>query len=143
MESASTSLGIRCKDGVVLACEKLVTSKLMKAGANKRIATVDRNIGVVCYACFDHSNCLMHHVNIRYRFLLVSFLTANTSPPAPVKKQPSGVTSTKHQSPFHHSPTAWVLMFRSTPYITQYDHLASQRLLVVGMVRMSYQWMDK
>ena len=32
---------------MVLALEKLVTSKLMKKDANNRIATVDRNIGVV------------------------------------------------------------------------------------------------
>jgi 20S proteasome subunit alpha 7 len=31
----------------VLALEKLITSKLLKAGANKRIATVDRNMGIV------------------------------------------------------------------------------------------------
>lgn len=40
-------MGIKCKDGVVLALEKLVTSKLLKPGANKRIATVDRNVGIV------------------------------------------------------------------------------------------------
>jgi len=32
---------------VVLALEKLVYSKLLKKEANKRIATVDRNIGIV------------------------------------------------------------------------------------------------
>jgi 20S proteasome subunit alpha 7 len=32
---------------VVLALEKLVSSKLLKPGANKRIATVDRNMGIV------------------------------------------------------------------------------------------------
>lgn len=48
VENGGTAIGIRCKDGVVLALEKLVSSKLMKEGANKRIATVDRNIGVVC-----------------------------------------------------------------------------------------------
>jgi len=47
VENGGTAIGIRCKDGVVLALEKLVTSKLLKPGANKRIATVDRNIGVV------------------------------------------------------------------------------------------------
>jgi len=31
----------------VLAVEKIVTSKLMKPGANKRIATVDRHVGIV------------------------------------------------------------------------------------------------
>ena len=47
VENGGTSIGIRCKNGVVLAVEKLITSKLLKPGSNKRIATVDRNIGVV------------------------------------------------------------------------------------------------
>ena len=47
VENGGTCVGIRCKDGVVLAVEKIITSKLLKPGANKRIATVDRNIGVV------------------------------------------------------------------------------------------------
>ncbi|KKA21685.1 Proteasome endopeptidase complex [Rasamsonia emersonii CBS 393.64] len=47
VENGGTAIGIRCKDGVVLAVEKLVTSKLLKPGANKRIATVDRHIGIV------------------------------------------------------------------------------------------------
>lgn len=48
VENGGTSIGIRCKDGVVLAVEKLVTSKLLKAGANQRIATIDRHMGAVC-----------------------------------------------------------------------------------------------
>jgi 20S proteasome subunit alpha 7 len=47
VENGGTAIGIRCKDGVVLAMEKLVSSKLMKKDANKRIATVDRHVGVV------------------------------------------------------------------------------------------------
>ncbi|EOO04350.1 putative proteasome component c1 protein [Phaeoacremonium minimum UCRPA7] len=47
VENGGTSVGIRCRDGVVLAVEKVVTSKLLKSGANKRIATVDRHLGVV------------------------------------------------------------------------------------------------
>lgn len=47
VENGGTSIGIRCKDGVVLAVEKLITSKLLKPGANKRIATIDRHMGVV------------------------------------------------------------------------------------------------
>jgi hypothetical protein len=47
VENGGTSVGIRCKDGVVLAIEKVVTSKLLKPGSNKRIATVDRHLGVV------------------------------------------------------------------------------------------------
>ncbi|KAI0020194.1 N-terminal nucleophile aminohydrolase [Xylariomycetidae sp. FL0641] len=47
VENGGTSIGIRCNGGVVLAVEKVVTSKLLKPGANKRIATVDRHLGVV------------------------------------------------------------------------------------------------
>ncbi len=49
MENGGTIVGIRCKDGVVLAVEKILTSKLLKAGANDRIYSVDRNVGVVCF----------------------------------------------------------------------------------------------
>lgn len=47
VENGGTAVGIRCKDGVVLAVEKIITSKLLKPGANKRIATVDRHVGIV------------------------------------------------------------------------------------------------
>jgi 20S proteasome alpha/beta subunit len=51
VENGGTAIGIRCKDGIVLALEKLITSKLLKSGANKRIATVDRNMGIVSMLC--------------------------------------------------------------------------------------------
>lgn len=35
------------KDGVVLAVEKLVQSKLLVAGANRRIQSADLHIGIV------------------------------------------------------------------------------------------------
>ncbi|MCJ1230539.1 hypothetical protein MMC12_007213 [Toensbergia leucococca] len=47
VENGGTAIGIRCKDGVILAVEKIISSKLLKPGANMRIATVDRNVGVV------------------------------------------------------------------------------------------------
>lgn len=47
VENGGTSIGIRCKDGVILAVEKIISSKLQKHGANKRISSVDRNFGVV------------------------------------------------------------------------------------------------
>jgi hypothetical protein len=43
----SVSIGLRCKDGVVLAIEKVQTSKLLVKGANKRILSVDNHIGLV------------------------------------------------------------------------------------------------
>jgi 20S proteasome subunit alpha 7 len=37
---------LRGKDGVVFAVEKLVTSKLYEAGANRRIFNIDTHIGM-------------------------------------------------------------------------------------------------
>ncbi|CEQ41229.1 SPOSA6832_02915 [Sporobolomyces salmonicolor] len=46
VENSGTVIGLRCKDGVVLAVEKLVLSKLLVPGANRRIASVDLHAGV-------------------------------------------------------------------------------------------------
>ncbi|ODQ82521.1 hypothetical protein BABINDRAFT_164299 [Babjeviella inositovora NRRL Y-12698] len=46
VENGGTSIGIKCKDGVVLAVEKIITSKLLAPGKNKRIQTIDRHVGV-------------------------------------------------------------------------------------------------
>jgi hypothetical protein len=74
VENGGTSIGIRCKDGVVLAVEKLVTSKLLKPNANKRIATVDRHLGVVSrFATPPPSS--QHHLQPRLP-------TPHTIPPA-------------------------------------------------------------
>jgi 20S proteasome alpha/beta subunit len=42
-----TVIGLRGKDGVVFAVEKLVTSKLYEPGANRRIFSIDKNTGMV------------------------------------------------------------------------------------------------
>jgi 20S proteasome subunit alpha 7 len=47
IENGETAIGIRCRDGVVLAVEKLVGSKLLVSGSNKRIATIDRHARIV------------------------------------------------------------------------------------------------
>jgi len=46
VESSGTVIGLRVKDGVVLAVEKLVHSKLLVPEANRRIQTIDRHIGM-------------------------------------------------------------------------------------------------
>jgi len=46
VENSGTCLGIRGKDGVVFACEKIVTSKLYEAGANRRITNIDTHVGM-------------------------------------------------------------------------------------------------
>lgn len=46
VKNSGTALGIKCKDGVVLALEKLLTSKMLVPGSNRRIFTIDRHLGV-------------------------------------------------------------------------------------------------
>ncbi|KAF8979746.1 hypothetical protein CPC16_012186 [Podila verticillata] len=46
VENSGTAIGIRVKDGVVLAVEKLIQSKLLVPGANRRIQNVDRHVGI-------------------------------------------------------------------------------------------------
>lgn len=47
-EYSRTTIGLRVKDGIVLAVEKLVHSKLLVPGtSNRRIQTIDKHIGLV------------------------------------------------------------------------------------------------
>lgn len=47
VEASGTAVGMICKDGVCLAVEKIVTSKLYEPGVNKRLFIVDQHIGMV------------------------------------------------------------------------------------------------
>lgn len=46
VENSGTIIGLRGKDGIVLAVEKLVTSKLYEEDSNSRIFTIDNYIGL-------------------------------------------------------------------------------------------------
>lgn len=46
-QHCSTAIGLRVKDGVVLAVEKLLVSKMLVPNTNRRIHTVDRHCGLV------------------------------------------------------------------------------------------------
>ncbi|KAJ3412519.1 hypothetical protein HDV05_000657 [Chytridiales sp. JEL 0842] len=46
VDNSGTAIAIRAKDGVVLAVEKIIQSKLLVPGSNKRIATADTHIGI-------------------------------------------------------------------------------------------------
>jgi len=46
VENSGTSLAICCKDGIVFAVEKFLTSKMLVPGTSKRIFPVHRNAGI-------------------------------------------------------------------------------------------------
>lgn len=46
VESSGTAVGVRCRDGVILAVEKLLHARLLVPGSGRRIATVDEHVGM-------------------------------------------------------------------------------------------------
>lgn len=46
VEASGTAIGMICSDGVVIAVEKIVTSRLYEPGVNKRIFIIDQHIGM-------------------------------------------------------------------------------------------------
>eukprot|EP00397_Hematodinium_sp_SG-2012_P041034 GEMP01045102.1.p1 GENE.GEMP01045102.1~~GEMP01045102.1.p1 ORF type:complete len:252 (+),score=56.14 GEMP01045102.1:46-801(+) len=47
VDISGTCLAVCCKDGVVMASEKLLLSKLLVDGTNRRTAAIDKHIGMV------------------------------------------------------------------------------------------------
>jgi len=45
--SLRTIVGVVCKDGIILGTEKLMVSKMLVEGTNRRIFNVSDNIGMV------------------------------------------------------------------------------------------------
>ncbi|WVO13550.1 hypothetical protein L204_101171 [Cryptococcus depauperatus] len=46
VEAAGVAIGLRCRDGVLLAVERILHSKLLVKGSNRRIASLDEHIGM-------------------------------------------------------------------------------------------------
>ena len=57
VDSSSTAIGICCKDGVVVAVEKLLSSRMLESYSNNRILSVDRQAGIcICGMLPDGKN---------------------------------------------------------------------------------------
>jgi 20S proteasome subunit alpha 7 len=50
-EMSGTAIGLRGKDGCVLAVEKVITSKLHEPDSGRRIYTIENSIGMVRICC--------------------------------------------------------------------------------------------
>ena len=57
--TVETVVALRGKDGVVFAVEKLVTSKLYEPGANRRLFTIDRHIGVAVAGLYTDAKAIV------------------------------------------------------------------------------------
>ncbi|KAI0082557.1 20S proteasome subunit [Panus rudis PR-1116 ss-1] len=81
VENSGTAIGLRVKDGVVLAVEKLIHSKLLVPEANRRIQTVDRHVGMATSGLLADGR----HLANRARDEAYNFRELYRSPP-PVKE---------------------------------------------------------
>lgn len=61
VEGSSTAVGIRCKDGVVMAVEKPKLSKMIVEGSNRRIMHVDKNCGICVSGLIPDSRQIVNH----------------------------------------------------------------------------------
>lgn len=46
VDKSGTAIGIRCSDGVIMGVEKLLLSKMLVAGTNRRVYNIDSHIGM-------------------------------------------------------------------------------------------------
>jgi len=76
-ENSGTAIGLRVKGGVVLAVEKLVHSKLLVPGANRRIQTIDKHVGMATSGLLADGR----HIANRGRDEAVSYREVYNSPP--------------------------------------------------------------
>ncbi|KZT65993.1 proteasome subunit alpha type-3 [Daedalea quercina L-15889] len=77
VENSGTVIGLRVKDGVVLAVEKIIHSKLLVPEANRRIQTVDKHIGLASSGLLADGR----HIANRARDEAASLLSMWRSPP--------------------------------------------------------------
>jgi len=81
VENSGTVIGLKFKDGVVLAVEKLVQSKLLVPGSNRRLRTVDLHIGLATAGLLADGRQLGHRAAAE-----ASAYKQNYDGPIPIKK---------------------------------------------------------
>lgn len=77
---------MRVKDGVVLAVEKIVQSKLLTPGANRRIASGDFHVGVAFCGLLADGNQLLQRVREEAVTYRDSYRTPITGKVRPVRR---------------------------------------------------------
>ncbi|RXW25818.1 hypothetical protein EST38_g93 [Candolleomyces aberdarensis] len=77
VENSGTAIGLKVKDGVIFAVEKLVHSKLLVPHANRRIQTIDRHIGLATSGLLADGR----HISNRARDEAANYRETYNSPP--------------------------------------------------------------
>jgi len=61
VDNSGTVVGIRCKDGVVLVVEKLVHSRMLVEGSNRRVHTIDDHLGAASAGLVADARQIVKH----------------------------------------------------------------------------------
>ena len=61
VDNSNTAVGIRCKDGVVMAVEKPKLSKMIVEGSNRRIMSVDKHSGICVSGMIADARQIVNH----------------------------------------------------------------------------------
>ncbi|MCL4123757.1 UNVERIFIED_CONTAM: hypothetical protein GTU68_024245 [Idotea baltica] len=80
VENSGTSVGLRCKDGIVFGVEKIITSKLYEPTSNRRIFTIDSHIGLACAGLLADARAIVEIARIE-----ASNFRSEYSVPIPIK----------------------------------------------------------
>lgn len=91
VENSGTLIALKCKDGVVLAVEKTVSTKLMVPGTNRRVLGVDRHCGLATAGLVADG----HHLASRARQEAMAFRDTYRFP-APIQTLANRVSGYAH-----------------------------------------------
>jgi len=112
VEKAGTAVGVRCRDGVVLGVEKLITSKMLVEGSNRRIMTVDLHAGMALTGIAADGRQLVNKARSEARSYKAFYGTAI----------PGKVLSERVAGYMHMHTLYWYLRpFGATAIIASYD----------------------
>mmetsp|Transcript_10176 Transcript_10176/g.17691 ORF Transcript_10176/g.17691 Transcript_10176/m.17691 type:complete len:222 (+) Transcript_10176:129-794(+) len=76
VDNSSTAIGIRCKDGIAMAVDKPVISKMLVEGSNRRILNVDKHSGMCVSGLQADARQIVNHA----RDEAASYLDFNGGP---------------------------------------------------------------
>ncbi len=60
VDNSGTAIGVKCKDGILLAIEKLLVSKLLTKGTQRRIYTVATHAGMAVGGCIPDARQIVN-----------------------------------------------------------------------------------
>jgi len=130
VDSGGTMVALRGKDGVVMAVDKLVTSKLYVPNANPRIATVDERIGVAMAGVYPDCRSVLDRAVEEALYHLKQYRC-----PIPVKKLANRLAEYAHYFTLGISRP-----FGCSLFLSAWDHTSGSQLYLIEPSGLCYEY---